>query len=162
MLTAYLTSSANWRLSLHFLNLDQGDKMKNISLPSRLFNRNSATRSRGTPSSAKYQLHVDCMDQSGCDDGQKAFDDSRPNERRHREIHFSIGPEKYEPLMDDEVKEKKKNENYKKVKKNVGKALRTTWKCLMLGFYNFALAYSTPITVAAAFSPDFHHDRSRT
>uniref|UniRef100_A0A1A7Y2W4 Chromosome 1 open reading frame 115 n=1 Tax=Iconisemion striatum TaxID=60296 RepID=A0A1A7Y2W4_9TELE len=139
--------------------------MKNVALPSRLFNRNSATGSCGAQSSAKYQRHADCVDQSHCDDGQKVLDDSRPNERRRREIHFSIRPEKYEPLMDDEAKAKKKKqkkENYKKVKKNVGKALRTTWKCLMLGFYNFALTYSTPITVAAAFSPDFHHDRSRT
>lgn len=45
---------------------------------------------------------------------------------------------------------------------NVGKALRATWKCLMLGLYNFALGYSTPITVAATFVPDFHPGRNRT
>lgn len=45
---------------------------------------------------------------------------------------------------------------------NVGKALRSTWKCLMLGLYSFALGYSTPITVAATFVPDFHPSRNRT
>lgn len=45
---------------------------------------------------------------------------------------------------------------------NVGKALRTTWKYMMLGLYNFALSYSTPITVAATFVPDFHPGRNRT
>lgn len=43
---------------------------------------------------------------------------------------------------------------------NVGKALRATWKCLMLGLYNFALGYSTPITVAATFVPDYHPGRN--
>lgn len=43
---------------------------------------------------------------------------------------------------------------------NVGKALRITWRCLVLGLYNFALGYSTPITVAATFAPDFHPGRN--
>lgn len=42
---------------------------------------------------------------------------------------------------------------------NVGKALRCTWKCLKLGLYNFALGYSTPIMMAAAFVPDYHQGR---
>ncbi|XP_054876031.1 required for drug-induced death protein 1-like isoform X2 [Poeciliopsis prolifica] len=73
--------------------------------------------------------------------------------------------ERYEPLIDDDAKaekKKRKKEKHKKVKKNVGKALRTTWKCLMLGLYNFALAYSTPIAAAATFVPDFHPSRNRT
>lgn len=48
------------------------------------------------------------------------------------------------------------------VLQNVGKALRSTWKCLMLGLYNFALCYSTPATVAATFVPDFSPARNRT
>lgn len=147
--------------------------MKPKSLPLRLFDRNSAAASGETSSGrgAKYQRHVDCVDQperqdqSSNDDSQHALDGSGQNEKWHKEIHIAFQQEKYEPLMDDEAKEEKKRrkkESYKKVKKNVGKALRSTWKCLMLGLYNFALGYSTPITVAAAFVPDFHPGRNRT
>ncbi|XP_017278823.1 uncharacterized protein C1orf115 [Kryptolebias marmoratus] len=135
--------------------------MKSACLPSRLFDRNSAAGSCETQSSAKYQWHVD---PSRCENAQDVAGGSAPKERRPREINFAFRPERYEPLMDDEAKEKKKKkrkENYKKVRKNVGKALRTTWKCLKLGLYNFAFAYSTPITVAAAFAPDFY-DRNKT
>ncbi|XP_037541398.1 uncharacterized protein C1orf115 [Nematolebias whitei] len=155
MLTTFLTSSENWQ---------QEDNMKNSSLPSRLFDRNSAAGSGETRSSAKYQRHVDCVDQSQGGDAQTVCADSRSKERWLREINFAFRPDRYEPLMDDEAKGKKKKrkENYKKVKKNVGKALRTTWKCFKLGLHNFALAYSTPITVAAAFAPEFYYDRDKT
>ncbi|XP_038127074.1 uncharacterized protein C1orf115-like [Cyprinodon tularosa] len=134
--------------------------MKPKSLPSRLFDRDSAALSgeRTKSCAAKYQRHVDSVDQSSSNDGTI-------NEKAKRDLNFTFLQERYEPLRDDEAKEekkRKKKENYKKVKKNVGKALRTTWKCLMLGLYNFALAYSTPITVAATFVPDFHPSRDRT
>lgn len=45
---------------------------------------------------------------------------------------------------------------------NVGKALRITWKCFMLGLYNFALGYAAPVTVTAAFGPDSNLGRNRT
>lgn len=145
--------------------------MKPKSLPSALFDRTSVeeTLNVGT---AKYQRHVDCADHqesphhSGHDNScRPAVDSSRQTERCHRDIHFAFKSERYEPLMDDEAKEEKKRrkkKQYKKVKKNVGKALRATWKCLMLGLYNFALGYSTPITVAATFVPDFHPGRNTT
>ncbi|XP_026174960.1 uncharacterized protein C1orf115-like [Mastacembelus armatus] len=148
--------------------------MKPKSLPSRLFDRNSTTSgetlSLRTPN---YQRHVDCEDQlesldkSSC--REQAANNNRQNEKTHREIHFSFLPERYEVLVDEEAqvrakeeKKKRKKEKYKKVKKNVGKAMHATWKCLMLGLYNFALGYSTPITVAATFIPDFHPARNRT
>ncbi|KAM4712632.1 required for drug-induced death protein 1-like [Anableps anableps] len=134
--------------------------MKPKSLPFRLFDTNSAAVSgeKRNSCAAKYQRHVDSVD-------QPASDDSRPNEKAKKDLNFTFLSERYELLVDDEAKEekkKRKKENYKKVKKNVGKALRATWKCLMLGLYNFALAYSTPITVAATFVPDFHTSRDRT
>lgn len=134
--------------------------MKPKSLPSRLFERNSAAESaeRRNSCAAKYERHLDSMDQS-------PSDDSRPNEKAKRDINFTLLKERYEPLIEDGAKEEKKRrkkESYKKAKKNVGKVLRTTWKCLMLGLYNFALAYSTPITMAATFVPDFHTSRERT
>uniref|UniRef100_UPI0037E848E2 required for drug-induced death protein 1-like n=1 Tax=Semicossyphus pulcher TaxID=241346 RepID=UPI0037E848E2 len=137
--------------------------MKPKSLPSRFFDLNSAAAETLNIRAAKYQRHVDCVDHS---DSQPEADDSRQN-KCHRDIHFAFLPERYETLMDDEAhakakeeKKKRKKEKYKKVKKNVGKAMRATWKCLMLGLYNFALGYSTPITVAATFVPDFHPGRN--
>ncbi|XP_051264801.1 uncharacterized protein C1orf115-like [Dicentrarchus labrax] len=148
--------------------------MKPRSIPSRLFDRNMSVAETLNVRAAKYQRHVDCADlqesphPSGPDDSRPEADNSRQNEGQ-REIHFAFLPERYEPLMDDEAqvkakeeKKKRKKEQYKKVKKNVGKALRATWKCLMLGLYNFALGYSTPITVAATFVPDFHPGRNTT
>ncbi|XP_049914186.1 uncharacterized protein C1orf115-like [Epinephelus moara] len=141
--------------------------MKPKSLPSTLFDRNLASGETLNVRAGKYQRHVDCVDHSGHSDSQAVDDDSRKTEKSHREVHFAFLPERYEPLVDEEErvkakeeKKKRKKEKYKKVKKNVGKALRCTWKCLMLGLYNFALGYSTPITVAATFVPDFHPGRN--
>ncbi|XP_034555591.1 uncharacterized protein C1orf115-like [Notolabrus celidotus] len=138
--------------------------MKPKSLPSRLFDINSAVETLNIRPS-KYQRHVDCADHS--DSSQPVEEDGGQNEKCQREINFAFLPERYEALVDDEArakakeeKKKKKKEKYKKVKKNVGKAMRATWKCLMLGLYNFALGYSTPITVAATFVPDFHPGRT--
>lgn len=147
--------------------------MKPKSLSTRLFDRNAgASGEMLSIRAAKYQRHVDFVDHPGSldhTDGQQVAEDGRQNEKGHREIHFAFLPERYEPLVDEEAqakeeeeKKKRKKEKYKKVKKNVGKALRSTWKCLMLGLYNFALGYSTPITVAATFVPDFHPGRNRT
>ncbi|KAM9704681.1 required for drug-induced death protein 1-like [Menidia menidia] len=146
--------------------------MKPKSLHSRLFDRNSVSSSGATLSvrAAKYQRHVDCADQSEkpeqspSNDGWPVAEESGQCERP-REMHFAFTQERYEQLMDDETREerkKRKKESYKKVKKNVGKALRSTWKCLKLGLYNFAFGYSTPVTIAAAFVPDFHPGRDRT
>ncbi|XP_070705764.1 required for drug-induced death protein 1-like [Pempheris klunzingeri] len=149
--------------------------MKNKSLPSRLLDLNSAAAETLTMRAGRYQRHVDCVDHpetlhpSGHTDGQPAENGGRQYEKCHREVNFAFLPERYEPLMDDEAqakakeeKKKRKKEKYKKVKKNVGKALRYTWKCLMLGLHNFAQSYSTPITVAATFVPDFHPGRNTT
>ncbi|XP_071388388.1 required for drug-induced death protein 1-like [Centroberyx affinis] len=145
--------------------------MKPKSLASRLFNRNTGTPGE-TQSKAKYERQVDCLDHQGSSaytDSQQAEDNAAPKEKCHREIHFAFLPERYEPLIENEEthikakeeKRKRKKEKYNKVKKNVGKALRSSWKCLMLGLYNFALGYSTPISAAATFVPDFHPGRTR-
>ncbi|KAM9798083.1 required for drug-induced death protein 1-like [Neosynchiropus ocellatus] len=115
----------------------------------------SASRDDPSAASAKYQRHLDADEPSEDSGAQEVF----------REIHFGFSSEQYEPLVDEgskEEKKRRKKEKYKKVRKNVGKALRTTWKCLMLGLYNFALGYSTPVTVAATFVPDFHTGRNKT
>ncbi|XP_071335375.1 uncharacterized protein [Trachinotus anak] len=106
--------------------------MKPKSLPSRLFNRNSAASPSETLSigAAKYQRHVDSVDppeseeNSDSNDNQPVADNSTLNEKCHREIHFAFLSERYESLMDDEAqvkteeeKKKRKKEKYKKVKK---------------------------------------------
>ncbi|XP_068580690.1 required for drug-induced death protein 1-like [Cebidichthys violaceus] len=140
----------------------QADDMKPKSLPSSLFDGNSASGETVNVRAANYQQHVDHQESL-----HRSDHDERQNERSHRQVHFTFLPERYEPLVDEEArvkareeKKKRKKEKYKKVKKNVGKALRSTWKCLMLGLYNFALGYSTPVTLAATFVPDFHPGRT--
>ncbi|KAK5852945.1 hypothetical protein PBY51_006776 [Eleginops maclovinus] len=142
--------------------------MKAKSVPLRLFDRNSASGETLNVQTAKYHRHVDHQESPNHSGHDSQTVGDRYNEKSHRAVHFAFLPETYEPLVDEdgqdeaqEEKKKRKKEKYKKVRKNVGKALRSTWKCLMLGLYNFALGYSTPITVAATFVPDFHYGRNK-
>ncbi|KAJ8274739.1 hypothetical protein COCON_G00093640 [Conger conger] len=72
-------------------------------------------------------------------------------------INFAFLPEGYEPLIEfDETRARlreekliKKKLNYKKYRKNVGKALRFSWRCLVAGLQTFTAGYSTPLSVAA-------------
>ncbi|XP_051735341.1 uncharacterized protein C1orf115 [Ctenopharyngodon idella] len=89
----------------------------------------------------------------------------QPEEKRPRALPFTVLQERspYEPLVENdsqhklkEEKKAKKKEKYKKYKKNVRKALRYSWKCLMLGLQNFTVGYSTPLSAAATIVPDFH------
>ncbi|CAN9507431.1 unnamed protein product [Ophioblennius macclurei] len=147
--------------------------MKPKSLPSRLFSRQSSSSSASSQtqsvSAAKYQRHVDCVDHlsSSSSSSSSSENSSKHRENYLRELKFAFQPDKYEILREEdedkvkkkEEKKQRKKENYKKVKKNVGKALRSTWKCFMLGMYNFAMAYTTPINMAGTFVPDFHQGR---
>ncbi|XP_056305437.1 required for drug-induced death protein 1 [Danio aesculapii] len=89
----------------------------------------------------------------------------KKKKKRPREPQFTALTERppYELLLEDdsqhtvkEEKKAKKKEKYKKYKKNVGKALRYSWKCLMLGLQNFTVGYSTPFSTASSIIPDFH------
>ncbi|XP_029903302.1 uncharacterized protein C1orf115-like [Myripristis murdjan] len=143
--------------------------MKPKALASRLLDTSSWTSEAQSSSAAKYQRQVDCTDQQGSSESQRVEDDAGEKEKCRREIHFAFLPERYEPLIENEEAEvkakeerkKKKRAKYKKVKKNVGKVLRSSWKCLVLGLYNFALGYSTPIAAAASFVPEFHPGQTR-
>ncbi|XP_077442613.1 uncharacterized protein LOC144064191 [Stigmatopora argus] len=88
---------------------------------------------------ASYRRHVD-----------RAETETRP---KRGGVHLAFGSGRYRALVEEEVKQEKKSKKYKRVKKNVGKALRSTWKCLMLGLHHFALGYSTPVAAAAIFVP---------
>ncbi|KAK2885433.1 hypothetical protein QQF64_021199 [Cirrhinus molitorella] len=107
--------------------------------------------------SGRYRRQVDnCAPEQSLD--QQA-------EKRPRDLRLTLLPERspYEPLVEDdsqhklrEEKKAKKKEKYKKYRKNVGKALRYSWKCLMLGLQNFTVGYSTPYSATASVVPDFH------
>ncbi|GAA6101906.1 uncharacterized protein C1orf115 homolog [Tachysurus ichikawai] len=91
--------------------------------------------------------------------------DEDQNENRYHRYVFS---RKYETLEEIECQEKAKEEKkakkkakYKKYKKNVRKALRYSWKCLLLGLQNFTVGYCTP-NVPAAFVPEFRPSSDKT
>ncbi|CAM4645268.1 hypothetical protein PO909_011848 [Leuciscus waleckii] len=87
-------------------------------------------------------------------------------EKSAKQVHVAFLPEKYQPLVEDDIDQprddncKKKQDKYKKLRKNVGKALRYTWKCLVVGLQNLSTAYSMPLGVAATIVPDIHRARS--
>ncbi|CAL8315918.1 unnamed protein product [Lota lota] len=140
--------------------------MKPKSFATWLFDRNA--ESLGVRA-ASYKRQVDGADLQGsrAPSGCLQEETSRQHARGLRDVHFAFLPERYEPLIDNEAEQEakeasrlKKKEKYKKVKKRVGKAWRGSWKCLMLGLHNFALAYTTPITAAATcFIPEFQPGR---
>ncbi|KAK0141102.1 hypothetical protein N1851_021904 [Merluccius polli] len=140
--------------------------MKPKSFASRLFDRNTDSLS---VSAASYQRQVDGADLQGSPTPSECLQEEtrRQNARGLRDVHFAFLPERYEPLVDNEAEQEakearkqKKKEKYKKVKKRVGKAWRGSWKCLMLGLHNLALAYTIPISAAATcFIPEFQPGR---
>ncbi|XP_069377652.1 required for drug-induced death protein 1-like [Paralichthys olivaceus] len=86
-------------------------------------------------------------------------------QKSSREVYFSVLPDKYEPLIEEaeeeretpeerrkrkEEKKRKKKRKYKKFRKNIWKALRFSWSCLMIGLQNMASVYSTPASAAAS------------
>ncbi|KAK5847429.1 hypothetical protein PBY51_016554 [Eleginops maclovinus] len=83
--------------------------------------------------------------------------EAKKKKQTSKEVCFSVLPDRYEPLIEEEEEEtqqekrnrkeenkRRKNKRYKKFRKNVGKALRLSWRCLMLGLQNMAAVYSTP------------------
>ncbi|CDQ74566.1 unnamed protein product [Oncorhynchus mykiss] len=142
--------------------------MKPKSLLLRLFNNTESLGERQVEKGARYHRQVDCSDQHETP-GPQVEDGGRKKEKCATEIHFAFLPERYEPLVEEdegrqrakEEKKNKKKKKYKKVKKNVGKALRYSWKCLMLGLHSMAAGYSTPLTAAATLVPEFHAGRDR-
>ncbi|XP_030265141.1 uncharacterized protein C1orf115-like [Sparus aurata] len=79
-----------------------------------------------------------------------------------KEVYFSVLPDQYEPLIEEEEEEtaeerrkrkeekkKKKKQRCKKYRKNLGKALRFSWRCLMAGLQSMASAYATPLSAVS-------------
>ncbi|XP_062302518.1 required for drug-induced death protein 1 [Osmerus eperlanus] len=91
-------------------------------------------------------------------------------QKTSKDVYFAFLPDKYEPLIEDELeedvewkeeKERKKKEKYKKYRKNVGKALRFGWRCLVAGLQSFAGGYATPLSAAATLVTDAHRAGSK-
>ncbi|XP_041638070.1 uncharacterized protein C1orf115-like [Cheilinus undulatus] len=101
---------------------------------------------------------------------EKEVDAAPPVGKKHqktsKEVYFAVLPDRYEPLIEEEEEEereetaeerrrrkeekkRKKKKKYKKYRKNVGKALRFTWRCFMLGLQNMASTYSTPLSAVS-------------
>ncbi|XP_072235242.1 required for drug-induced death protein 1 [Leuresthes tenuis] len=82
-------------------------------------------------------------------------------QKTSKEVYFCVLPDKYEPLIEEEErdetaeerqrrkeeKKRKRRKRCKKYRKNVGKALRYSWRCLLAGLQNMMPAYSAVATV---------------
>ncbi|XP_030642708.1 uncharacterized protein C1orf115 [Chanos chanos] len=93
----------------------------------------------------------------------------QPEDKRAREIHFAFLPERYEPLVEEddrrqtsEEKKRKKKDKFKKYRKNMRKALRYSWKCLMFSLQSLTVGYSTPLSAAATLFPEFYTRQTRS
>ncbi|XP_046887471.1 uncharacterized protein C1orf115 homolog [Hypomesus transpacificus] len=104
-------------------------------------------------------------------DSQRVTHSNTPiKQKTSKDVYFAFLPDKYEPLIEDELeeyvewkeeKERKKKEKYKKYRKNVGKALRFGWRCLVAGLQSFAGGYATPLSAAATLVTDAHRAGSK-
>lgn len=89
----------------------------------------------------------------------------RKPQRTSKEVQFAVLPDKYEPLIEEveeeeeqeteeerrrrkEEKKRRKKRQYKKYRKNVGKALRFSWRCLLAGLQSLASVYASPAAAA--------------
>ncbi|XP_035247355.1 uncharacterized protein C1orf115 homolog [Anguilla anguilla] len=92
----------------------------------------------------------------------------KAKERCSKKVHVAFLPERYEPLIEeDDIKEsakedrkQKRKEKYKKYRKNVGKALRFSWKCLVAGLQIFTAAYSAPVSAATVLMTNSYRTRT--
>ncbi|CAJ1087457.1 uncharacterized protein C1orf115-like [Xyrichtys novacula] len=103
---------------------------------------------------------------------------NRKHQKTSKEVYFAILPDRYEPLIEEEEEEeeiqetqeerrrrkeekkRKKKKKYKKYRKNVGKALRFSWRCLMAGLQSMASTYSTPISAMSTVVTEVHRSTS--
>lgn len=86
----------------------------------------------------------------------------KTKQKTAKQVHIAFLPAKYEPLVEDETddkarEEKKKQDRYKKFRKNVGKALRYTWKCLVVGLQDISMGYSMPVSAVV---PEIYRARA--
>lgn len=109
---------------------------------------------------------------------QEKEEDSAPSpgkkqQKTSKEVFFSVLPDKYEPLIEEEEeaeeeetpeerskrkeeKKRKKKKKYKKYRKNVRKALGFSWRCLLAGLQTMACAYFTPLSAMSTVLTEVH------
>ncbi|KAJ8289338.1 hypothetical protein GJAV_G00000150 [Gymnothorax javanicus] len=100
--------------------------------------------------------------------GQGRSVKERGNDRCSKKVYVAFLPERYKPLVEEDemvrrVKEEKKQKRrgrYKKYRKNLGKALRFSWKCFIAGLQSFSAGYSTPATTATILITHPHRTQS--
>ncbi|XP_072307132.1 required for drug-induced death protein 1-like [Eucyclogobius newberryi] len=93
---------------------------------------------------------------------------SKSKMKTSKDVHFCVLPDKYEPLVEErneeemmedteerrrrkEERKRKKKNRYKKYRKNVGKALRFSLRCLVAGLQSMLPVYVGPMAAAASF-----------
>ncbi|XP_074520596.1 required for drug-induced death protein 1-like [Halichoeres trimaculatus] len=102
---------------------------------------------------------------------------SKKQQKTSKEVFFAVLPDRYEPLIEEEEEEEeetheerrrrkeekksKKKKKYKKYRKNVGKALRFSWRCLMSGLQNMASTYSTPLSAVSTVVTEVQRSSSK-
>ncbi|XP_027027773.2 uncharacterized protein C1orf115 homolog [Tachysurus fulvidraco] len=93
---------------------------------------------------------------------QKCAKSTGRKQKTSKQVHFAVMPDKYEPLEEDTDENLKKNrEKHKRFRKNVSKALRFTWKCLVVGLQSFSKSYSGPLSVATTLVPEIQRTRPK-
>ncbi|KAG9334109.1 hypothetical protein JZ751_009144 [Albula glossodonta] len=137
----------------------------------RIFSRNERVVETQNDRGAKYQRQIDSLyistPAASTDNLLEEGSNPKTRSKYSREIYFAFRPDNYEQILDDgarqrmkEEKRAKKKQKYKKYRKNVGKALGCSWKCLLVGLQCFTVGYSTPLSAAATVFPDLHSPRS--
>lgn len=101
---------------------------------------------------------------------QPSSSPSKSKLKTSKDVHFCVLPDKYEPLVEErdeeeeredaeerrrrkEEKKRKKKMRYKKYRKNAGKALRFSWRCLLAGLQSMVPVYMGPMAAAASVIP---------
>uniref|UniRef100_A0A8C1AWK3 Uncharacterized protein n=1 Tax=Cyprinus carpio carpio TaxID=630221 RepID=A0A8C1AWK3_CYPCA len=89
-----------------------------------------------------------------------------------KQAYIAFLPEKYQPLVEDDIVDLPRDDNIKKIQdkykmlpsidclQNMGKALRKSWKCLVVGLQNLSTAYAMPLGATATIVSDIHRARA--
>ncbi|XP_064195268.1 required for drug-induced death protein 1-like [Anguilla rostrata] len=139
---------------------------------SRIFESNERLDETENNRGTRYRRQIDSeyahIEVTNNDNVTEEGSNRKNKDKSSKEIHFAFLPERYEPLTeDDEARERmkeekriKKKQKYKKYRKNVGKALRFSLRCLVAGLQSFTTGYSTPLSAAAAVIPELVPSRA--
>ncbi|XP_036448755.1 uncharacterized protein C1orf115 homolog [Colossoma macropomum] len=139
--------------------------------------RKSKKKSKNHKKEDKSKI-IDCVDEQRWEECEgpscgelekrKKREKSARKEKSAKQVHIAVLPDKYEPLEEDqsvdiakEESAKKKQKKYKTFRKNVGKALRYSWKCLVAGLQTFSTGYSGPLSAAVTLVPQVQRTSHR-